>query len=130
MDSSDSSQFAIRELLDRISRLLNNTKARERMCRFFQYFGKFAKAWFKANPNAGETAEEWSVIFDKIGTSCAGVRKILRFGMEYPCLLRINDLLEKYFRSLKAKKETGIAIFIRQLWLIHMKAFHMCFLDR
>lgn len=110
MDSTDSSQFAIRELLDRITRLLNNTKARERMCRFFQYFGKFVTAWAKSNPKAGESTQEWAGIFDKIGTSCAGVRKVLRFGMEYPCLLRINDLLEQYFRSLKAKKDTGTKI--------------------
>ena len=107
MDSKVTSQFVFREFLDRLMNLLNKTKGRERICRFFQYFGKFFKAFINSNKNASESSQEWSGIFEGIGSACAATRKVLRFGMEFPCLLRINDLLEKYFKSLNSKKESG-----------------------
>lgn len=98
--------FKFRAFLDRLMGLLNKTKARERICRFFQYFGKFIINYAKANANGQEIDDEsYAKIFDNIGLACAAVRKVLRFGMEFPCIIRINNLLEKYFQSQHAKRE-------------------------
>lgn len=106
MDSQTAPSFCVKTFLDRLVGLLNKTKARERMCRFFQYFAKFFTAFVKQKEGSSESAQEWAEIIGLIGTACAQTRKLLRFGMEFPCLMRINSLLEKYFQLQQKKRES------------------------
>lgn len=105
MDLQTPASFSYLAILERLIGLLNKTKARERFCRFFQYFAKFFTAYMKGKGGSQDSDEGWETIISLIGSACAQTRKILRFGMEFPCLVRINALLERYFQLLQNKKD-------------------------
>lgn len=109
--SSSVKKFRDMALLDVISSFLGTTGGRDKLCRLFQYFGKFLAAYYTAKARTVENGKE--IFKDKIrvpkliSSNMSMTRKVLRFGREYPALLKINSLIMNYFYN--KEKFNGIS---------------------